>query len=685
MIGETIPHYRIRGLLGRGGMGEVHEAEDVRLGRAVALKVLRGSLDPVRRARFEREAQAAARLDHPNIGVIYEIGETPEGDPFIAMSLYSGGTLRERLEGGPLALEDAVRTAAGLAAGLGAAHQAGIVHRDVKPENIVVTDEGMVKVIDFGIAKLTDVDPLTQPDAITGSVHYMAPEQAGGADVDARADVWAFGVLFYELIAGRRPFEGLHPAAVLYQAAHEEPEPLDSSVPAHLRGVIETCLQKDPQDRYADAVELAAALSHASVPRSAPRWSLQRPIAYAVAAVAVLAALVLGLNQVGDSATDLYQLGRADLAQSYDAARVASAITYFERALGKDSTLAGAEAALGEALVYQGKAAGDSALAERAQRHADRATRLAPELPDAHVTLGMIGLWLGTPRKALGQFRLALRYDSTQAQAWEGVGNAYFDIGEYEASMNAYRHAIRLAPDDWSPHANLGFVQYVTGGYEEAARAWERATVLAPSNIDALSNQGALLFSLDRFEEAAAVFERLVAVNPDGDAYANLGTSYFYQAQFSLAAEQYERALQHSPGDYEKLGYLAATYRELGNRSRAEQTFQQAVDRLQATSGWTKDPIRLSKLASYQAALGERAKAVALLDQLMSPPPAVVSVLVNIAATYGQLGDRPHAVRWTCRALRAGYSPALAANTPSLSRYRDGPEGWSTCRGQDSP
>lgn len=247
-------------------MGEVYEAEDVRLGRTVALKLLAPGVarDPVSRSRFEREARAASRLDHPNVGVVYEIGETDLGAPFIAMARYTGCTLRDKLTDGPLGVDEAVAVVGGVAAGLGAAHRAGVVHRDVKPENVIVTEDGTAKVIDFGVAKLSGAATLTQADEVTGTAYYMSPEQAGGGEADARADVWALGVVLYEALAGRRPFAGDYASAVLYAVVYETPTPLDAlrpGVPQRVVEVVDRCLLKDPADRYPDAAAVARALA----------------------------------------------------------------------------------------------------------------------------------------------------------------------------------------------------------------------------------------------------------------------------------------------------------------------------------------------------------------------------------------------------------------------------------------
>ena len=247
--------------IGRGGMGRVYLAHDARLNRHVALKLLLGELrtDPERNARFLVEARAAAALDHPNVATIYEIGETRDGGLFIAMAYYGEETLRDRIFRGPLPLADALGIAQQIADGLGAAHQRGIVHRDIKPENIVLTANGVAKIVDFGIAKMAGHDRTRTGDAL-GTPHYMAPEQVRGDAVDARADLWALGVVLHEMLASERPWSGDNAAAILYGVLHEPPGPMPNDVPENVRRLIDRLLARHPGNRYGSAAEVGEAL-----------------------------------------------------------------------------------------------------------------------------------------------------------------------------------------------------------------------------------------------------------------------------------------------------------------------------------------------------------------------------------------------------------------------------------------
>lgn len=278
--GSRLGPYEVTGRIGAGGMGEVYRARDSRLGRDVAIKVLPEELssDPDRRSRFEQEARSASALNHPNIVTVHDIGIS-DSTVYIAMELVEGRTLRELLVEGPMATKKMLSIAGQAADGLARAHSAGIVHRDLKPENLMVTREGFVKILDFGLAKL--VAPMgdegselatmgaprgTQPGVVLGTVGYMSPEQASGAAADFRSDQFALGAILYEMATGKRAFSRGTAVETLSAIIRDDPEPIgkvNPTAPAPLRWIVETCLQKDPDERYASTRDLARDLKHA--------------------------------------------------------------------------------------------------------------------------------------------------------------------------------------------------------------------------------------------------------------------------------------------------------------------------------------------------------------------------------------------------------------------------------------
>ena len=269
LTGQVIDTYRIEGRIGAGGMGTVYRAHDEKLGRPVAIKLLPPDVarDAERLRRFRSEARAASSLNHPHILVIHDVGEV-DGRAFIVTELVEGRTLRERLDAGPVAPAEAIAVATQVASALSAAHARGIVHRDIKPENVMIRHDGYVKVVDFGLAKLTAAPAggaaeRTEPGLVLGTPRYMAPEQARGLDTDPRTDVWSIGVVLYEMLAGRAPFAAATHADLIAAILQAEPLPLGAAqgVAEPLVRLVATALQKDPARRYRDAAELHAALA----------------------------------------------------------------------------------------------------------------------------------------------------------------------------------------------------------------------------------------------------------------------------------------------------------------------------------------------------------------------------------------------------------------------------------------
>ena len=303
LVGRTVAHFQVAELLGAGGMGVVYRAEDVGLGRTVALKFPASFVgaSEATKQRFLREARAASTLDHPNVCTIHEVGETESGLLYLAMAHYEGETLSARLRRGPLSVNEVVEVARQVAGGLGSAHEKGIVHRDIKPSNLILTEGGGIKILDFGLARMTNVPVTGSP--MMGTLAYMAPEQLRGGPVDERADLWALGVVLYESLTGTRPFPSTDPADLLSRMENgpEPPSAYRGDVPDVLENAVLQLLRSDPDDRPADTGSLLASPAFAAAPMNHShsrsvhlpnRWPAW--LATAIAAVGFITALGLG-------------------------------------------------------------------------------------------------------------------------------------------------------------------------------------------------------------------------------------------------------------------------------------------------------------------------------------------------------------------------------------------------------
>ena len=438
MVGTTISHYQILEKLGEGGMGVVYKARDRHLDRFVAIKVLTPGRvsDPERKRRFVQEAKAASALNHPNIIAIYDIW-SDAGDDFIAMEYVAGKTLDQLIPRKGMELSETLKIAIQIAGALAAAHRAGIVHRDVKPANIMVNHEGFVKILDFGLAKLRDptapgdtdstktIGPNTQKGVVVGTIAYMSPEQAEGKPVDARSDIFSFGAVLYELLSGRRAFQRETTGATLAAVLACEPPPIEETPPEVSR-MVSRMLAKKRESRYQSAEQLLADLDRIAQPqhRFLPRrlWFVQKHRWLCAAVLVLAAALVAGVVWSGRGSDAVFPPGPAMAAlpvtedlrraqeylQRYDRkGNIDAAVAVLLPALRRNPSSAGLHACLSEAYRRKYIKTFDKEWLQKAIESGQRAVAANDFLEAGHIALGMALFENGQKEAAAKQFERA--------------------------------------------------------------------------------------------------------------------------------------------------------------------------------------------------------------------------------------------------------------------------------------
>ena len=653
MIGRTLSHYHITAAIGAGGMGEVYRANDTKLGRDVALKVLSAQMahDPNRLARFQREARSVAALNHPHIVTIFSVEEA-EGVHFLTMELVEGQSLERLIPAGGLPVERIVEIASALADALTAAHEKGIVHRDLKPANVMLTDDGRVKVLDFGLAK--DVRSDKSSDAtqtfagqtamgvVMGTPTYMSPEQVAGRVLDHRTDIFSLGVILYEMASGRRPFEGASSAELASAILRDTPRPLSefrADLPEELGLLIQRCLEKDPQDRFPSARDLRDALRGvtASAPSirtataPAPRpvvegtsgaaraeegfWVAVLPFKYN-GANADLTALAEGLTE--EIVTGLFRFS-------------------YLRVISLSSTSRYAHGAID--IRSAGKELGARYVMEGSLRQAGTKLRIATQLVDASSD---VNLWAETYERPFRPEAIFELQDDVVPRIVSTVADTHGVLPHTMSEVLRNRNPDQLTPYE-AVLRSFAHFQRVNAEEHAAARAGlERAVQQAPGNADCWAMLSMMYkeehthgFNLrpDSLGRALAAARRAVEAAPSNHlAYHALAATLFFRRELPAFRNAAERAVALNPMDGFTMAYLGFLIAYAGDWERGCALAEQARGLNPHHPGWYWFP---SVLDAYRRSDYRGALDFALKVNM----PGFWRTNVALAAAYGQLGE----------------------------------------------
>jgi len=599
MIGQIISHYKILEKLGGGGMGVVYKAQDLKLERFVALKFLPSHFDANadEKKRFIQEAKAASALDHPNICTIYEIDATEDGQLFIAMAYYDGETLKKKVSSNQLSVNSGIDIAIQMAQGLAKAHEHGIVHRDIKPANIIITTEGVVKIIDFGLAKFVGRNTLTKTGATMGTMAYMAPEQVSGGSIDQRADIWSLGVVIYEMLIGKLPFQGENEQAVMYAILCKEPQSV-IELPKELESIIWRALEKDLNERYQGMNETLDELrsfknkietGHAEKqPRSLPRLFKNRIYRYGGIVVLLLAigffriftpsqnidsvAVLPFVNVGGNSDTEYLSDGISEsliqrLSQLSNLKVMSFSVVSRYKEKDKNLQEIGRELEVEAVLVGRVTQRGDMLLisaelvdaqdnrhiwGEQYERKLNDLLFVQDEITDA-ISKKLQPRLAGEEKKRLAA-RSPRNFEAYQLYLKGRYYTARYNKDGYEKGLAYFRQAVIKDPNYALAYDGLAYyyansLEWMMSPQEALPQAKEaamQALALDESLAEAHASLGAVYFFYDwDWPAAEREFKRAIQLN------SNYATTYVYYAHYWVAKGRIDEALAVMKRAYE--------------------------------------------------------------------------------------------------------------------------------------
>ncbi len=727
MMDKTISHYKILAKLGGGGMGVVYKAEDTKLKRTVALKFLPPDLtrDDEAKQRFINEAQAASALDHNNICTIHEIDEAEDGQIFICMAYYEGETLKKRVTSDQLSVNSVIDIAIQIAQGLAKAHEHGITHRDIKPANVMITKDGVVKIVDFGLAKLAGQERLTKSGMTLGTVAYMSPEQARGEDVDHRTDIWALGVVIYEMITGQLPFRGEYEQAVVYSILNEEPKPITdwrNDVPMELERVVSKALAKVPDQRYQRMDEVLTAIRSLSKKLE----SGQAPAPEATqASIAVLAFTDMSGQKDQEYFCDGMAEELINALTQVKGLRVVSRTSAFQfkgktediRKIGEklnvDTVLEGSVRKAGDRLRITAQLInvvdGFHLWSEKYDRKMEDVFAIQDEIARTIVNtlkIKLVGetevplikrytqnleaynLYLkgryfwnkrheGGMQQAMECFKQAIEKEPTYALAYAGLADCFFLLGWYtylppnEAYPKVKALAQRALEIDGllaEAYAPLGFVKFVYDwDWLHAEQDFKRAIELNPSYAIARWWYSFCLMMMGRTEESLAEIKQAQELDPLSLVInSSVGWMFHFARQYDQALEQCLKTVAMEPNFGVAHIHVGWIYEQKSRYDEAIAAFQKAVSLLGG------GPFNYL-LAHAYALSGKTDEAQKILQEMNELSKQRYVSSYYMAAVYVALTDKDQAFTWLEKAYeeRDGWIVCLNVDPKFDSLHSD--------------
>ncbi|MGD8375396.1 MAG: protein kinase [Acidobacteriota bacterium] len=688
LIGRQIRHYKILDKLGSGGMGEVYLAQDTNLDREVALKILPAEMaqDPMGLQRFEREARAIAALNHPNIVTIYSVEEA-DGMRFLTMERVDGASLDRKIAPGGLGLQEFLDLARPLVEALCAAHEKGITHRDLKPANIMVTDDGRVKVLDFGLAKLQEshgpsdttgiqTEALTQAGTVLGTVPYMSPEQLQGRPVDHRSDIFSTGIIFHQLLTGKRPFQGDTSADLISAILRDTPRSVSElrvGLPNHLGRIVRRCLAKDPGERYQTPRDLLNELKGLKEEVAASQQRDTNSIAVLPFAnmspdpeqeyfcEGIAEELINGLGRIQNlrvaSRTSAFQFKGA----SHDIREIGDR-------LNVDKVVEGSVRKAGNQLRITAQLVnvrdGYRLWSERYDRKMEDIFAIQDEIAESIVRALEVTL---SPKERRAIQNVATR--DVEAYDFYLRGRKYFyefDRKNWDLSRQMFERAIKLDPTYALAYAAIAdcwsFLFMYSGSSERermlADEASRKALELDPDLAEAHASRGMVLSLGQAHEEAGEHFERAIQLNPKlYEAYYFYARASVAQGRFAKAASLYEKAIAVRPEDYQAPLLLPQVYRSLDREDAAAEAFRQGIEKAERHLELNPEDVRALYLCGGALVeVGQHDRGLEMVDRAVTIAPHETGLLYNVACIYATIGRTDEALDHLERAVRAGYN-----------------------------